>query len=301
MLFSSAGIWLQKDISPLTPLDHLLSVVLVPYWLGSFLFASLFMLCTPFVKKFTLPANICAYISAALGFTLLILASIESYNVLEIGHIGMNNIYQVSILLLSLFTVIAIWYDIKTHFKGLSVFNGFLIFFLSVFILWLYANGESAPRHIIPALRSYWLPWHVVANFIGYSAFMVAAGGAILELWRKYADKKQKATALPSQKTCRQISLSAVSFGFPIFTLATLLGSLWAYEAWGGYWSWDPKETWALIVWLTYAAYLHLSYTPYKNTILMPIWAILGFFITLFCYLGVNILLDGLHSYGALT
>jgi ABC-type transport system involved in cytochrome c biogenesis permease subunit len=85
-----------------------------------------------------------------------------------------------------------------------------------------------------------------------------------------------------------------------VFSLAVVLGSAWAYEAWGGYWSWDPKETWALIVWLVYGGYLHARLTHGWNGPRLAWWAILGFGVTLFCYLGVNMLLSGLHSYGKL-
>jgi len=88
--------------------------------------------------------------------------------------------------------------------------------------------------------------------------------------------------------------------GFAFFTLATILGALWAAEAWGGYWSWDPKETWALIVWLNYAAWLHMRLTKGWRGNPMAIWAIVGLFVTLFAFLGVNMFLSGLHSYGEL-
>jgi len=92
----------------------------------------------------------------------------------------------------------------------------------------------------------------------------------------------------------------SIALGFAFFTLATILGALWAAEAWGGYWSWDPKETWALIVWLNYAAWLHMRLTKGWRGKPMAIWAIVGLFVTLFAFLGVNMFLSGLHSYGEL-
>ena len=91
-----------------------------------------------------------------------------------------------------------------------------------------------------------------------------------------------------------------IALGFAFFTVATILGALWAAEAWGGYWSWDPKETWALIVWLNYAAWLHMRMTKGWNGNPMAWWAIIGLFVTLFAFLGVNMFLSGLHSYGEL-
>ncbi|MFP4130631.1 MAG: cytochrome c biogenesis protein CcsA, partial [Thiohalospira sp.] len=82
--------------------------------------------------------------------------------------------------------------------------------------------------------------------------------------------------------------------------IATILGAMWAAEAWGGYWSWDPKETWALIVWLNYAAWLHMRFTKGWRGRPLAWWSIIGLFITGFAFLGVNMFLSGLHSYGEL-
>ena len=96
------------------------------------------------------------------------------------------------------------------------------------------------------------------------------------------------------------VMYKAIALGFAFFTVATILGALWAAEAWGGYWSWDPKETWALIVWLNYAAWLHMRLTRGWRGTPMAWWAIIGLFVTLFAFLGVNMFLSGLHSYGEL-
>jgi cytochrome c-type biogenesis protein CcsB len=92
----------------------------------------------------------------------------------------------------------------------------------------------------------------------------------------------------------------AISAGFAFFTIATILGALWAAEAWGGYWSWDPKETWALIVWLNYAAWLHMRLMSGLRGRVAAWWALVGLLVTTFAFLGVNMFLSGLHSYGKL-
>lgn len=92
----------------------------------------------------------------------------------------------------------------------------------------------------------------------------------------------------------------AIAVGFAFFTIATILGAFWAAEAWGGYWSWDPKETWALIVWLNYAAWLHMRLIKGLRGTVASWWALVGLFITTFAFLGVNMFLSGLHSYGEL-
>ena len=91
-----------------------------------------------------------------------------------------------------------------------------------------------------------------------------------------------------------------ISIGFIFFTVATILGAIWAAEAWGGYWSWDPKETWALIVWLNYAAWLHLRLIKGLRGSLLAWWSLAGLAVTTFAFLGVNLFLSGLHSYGEL-
>lgn len=106
--------------------------------------------------------------------------------------------------------------------------------------------------------------------------------------------------ALPSLEMLDDITYKAIALGFAFFTIATILGAMWAAEAWGGYWSWDPKETWALIVWLNYAAWLHFRFSKGWRGTQMAWWAVIGLFITLFAFLGVNMFLSGLHSYGEL-
>ncbi len=88
--------------------------------------------------------------------------------------------------------------------------------------------------------------------------------------------------------------------GFLFFTIATIFGALWAEVAWGRYWGWDPKETWALITWLNYAVWLHLRLVKGWRGQILAIWAIVGLLITTFAFVGVNLFLGGLHSYGTL-
>ncbi len=116
--------------------------------------------------------------------------------------------------------------------------------------------------------------------------------------WLTLRDRAYR--ALPSLELMDDVMYKAIALGFAFFTIATILGAMWAAEAWGGYWSWDPKETWALIVWLNYAAWLHMRFTKGWRGQPMAWWAIIGLFITLFAFLGVNMFLSGLHSYGEL-
>lgn len=130
--------------------------------------------------------------------------------------------------------------------------------------------------------------------FFAYAALCVT----LLALLTQY--RGRLADYLPKPHVIEEISYRAISVGFLFFTIATILGAMWAADAWGGYWSWDPKETWALIVWVNYACWLHLRLIKGVRTEVLAWWAIIGLFLTTFAFLGVNMLLTGLHSYGGL-
>jgi len=132
---------------------------------------------------------------------------------------------------------------------------------------------------------SYWFV------YFGVSALIV---GGIL------AGRRRVAERLPSLLVLDDVMYKAIAVGFAFFTIATVLGALWAAEAWGGYWSWDPKETWALIVWLNYAAWLHMRLMKGLRGTVAAWWALAGLGVTTFAFLGVNMFLSGLHSYGSL-
>ncbi len=106
------------------------------------------------------------------------------------------------------------------------------------------------------------------------------------------------ARTFPDPQTLDTLTYRAVAFGFPVFTLGALVfGAVWAKYAWGDYWTWDPKETWALITWIVYAVFLHVRITRGKRGRLIAWIAVAGFLATLFTLFGVNYLLSGLHSY----
>jgi cytochrome c-type biogenesis protein CcsB len=129
------------------------------------------------------------------------------------------------------------------------------------------------------------------AVYFGVSALLV---GGIIALRRRIA------AGLPSFEVLDDVMYKAIAIGFAFFTIATILGAFWAAEAWGGYWSWDPKETWALIVWLNYAAWLHMRLMKGLRGTVSAWWALVGLAVTTFAFLGVNMFLSGLHSYGEL-
>ncbi|MBK6385385.1 MAG: c-type cytochrome biogenesis protein CcsB [Rhodoferax sp.] len=130
--------------------------------------------------------------------------------------------------------------------------------------------------------------------WIGYLAVSAVIVGSIL------MGRKRIASRLPSFEILDDVMYKSIAVGFAFFTIATVLGALWAAEAWGGYWSWDPKETWALIVWLNYAAWLHMRLMKGLRGTVAAWWALGGLAVTTFAFLGVNMFLSGLHSYGEL-
>jgi len=132
---------------------------------------------------------------------------------------------------------------------------------------------------------NYWVGYLLVSGLIA----------AVILLGRQ-----RIAARLPAPEVLDDVMYKSIAVGFAFFTIATVLGALWAAEAWGGYWSWDPKETWALIVWLNYAAWLHMRLMKGLRGTMAAWWALVGLAVTTFAFLGVNMFLSGLHSYGTL-
>ena len=230
----------------------------------------------------------------------------ESYLISpDVGHIPVSNLYEVFILFAVITSLIYLFYERRYQTRSLGGFVLLIISAAVAFQLWYtFGKGAHEIQPLVPALQSYWMKIHVPANFVGYGAFAMAAmiGVAyLLKSWRQTVKPQGvMATSLPALVVMDDLMYKSIALGFAFFTVATVLGALWAAEAWGGYWSWDPKETWALIVWLNYAAWLHMRMTKGWHGRPMAWWAVIGLFVTLFAFLGVNMFLSGLHSYGTL-
>ncbi|MEN3034177.1 MAG: c-type cytochrome biogenesis protein CcsB [Aquificaceae bacterium] len=178
----------------------------------------------------------------------------------------------------------------KYRINALGAFIVPIVFGFSAFAI-SYASSEITP--LVPALRSYWLYFHVITAFTGYAGFTLAFGGALLLLFKK----RYPSLALPSQEVLDSFTYKAVVIVFPIWTASIMLGSIWANEAWGGYWSWDPKEVWSLIVWLFFGAYLHLRQILGWRGARSAWVVVFGFVSVLICFFAVNLFFPGLHSY----
>jgi cytochrome c-type biogenesis protein CcsB len=241
-----------------------------------------------------------------LGMVGLMVRWRESYLIdPEIGHIPVSNLYEVFILFSLITGLIYLFYEGRYKNRALGGFVLLVISAAVAFLLW-YAFDRDADKiqPLVPALQSYWMKIHVPANFIGYGSFALAAMVGVVYLLRLRGERANPggfaAKRLPALDQLDDLMYKAIALGFGFFTIATVLGAMWAAEAWGGYWSWDPKETWALIVWLNYAAWLHMRFTKGWRGAPMAWWALIGLFVTLFAFLGVNMFLSGLHSYGQL-
>jgi cytochrome c-type biogenesis protein CcsB len=225
----------------------------------------------------------------------------ESYQ-MGIGRAPLTNLYE-SLVFFAL--TIAVVYLLMERKFGIKTAGAFVTPF--PFLIMAYASlNPNDIQPLVPALQSNWLISHVVTCFIGYAAFAVSFGVSFLYLFKARAEQgpaqSKKGNTflnyLPAPDLLDEVGYKTIAIGFPLLTIGIITGAFWANVAWGTYWSWDPKETWSLIVWLIYAAYLHARITKGWKGKKAALLSIIGFTATLFCYLGVNLILSGLHSYG---
>jgi cytochrome c-type biogenesis protein CcsB len=251
-------------------------------------------------------ASTLAWSGVAFGLVGMLVRWRESYLINpDYGHIPVSSLYEVFILFTVITTLLYLYYEQKMKTRSMGGFVMLVVGAAVAFILWYTFDRHAyVIQPLVPALKSYWMKIHVPANFIGYGSFSIAAMVGFAYLLTDSAIKKNPnsefAARMPALEKMDDLMYKAISLGFGFFTIATILGALWAAEAWGGYWSWDPKETWALIVWLNYAAWLHIRMSKGWRGRPMAYWALIGLLVTTFAFLGVNMFLSGLHSYGEL-
>jgi cytochrome c-type biogenesis protein CcsB len=234
-----------------------------------------------------------------LGFTGMLVRWYESYLIgPDIGHIPVSNLYEVFVLFCMITALFYLYYEQHYRTRQLGAFVLLVISAAVGFLLWYTVTRDAADiQPLVPALQSWWMKIHVPANFIGYGTFSLAAMVGVAYLLKS---KGYLVDRLPALEVLDDVMYKSIAVGFAFFTIATILGALWAADAWGGYWSWDPKETWALIVWLNYAAWLHMRLMKGLRGEFAAWWAVVGLLVTTFAFLGVNMFLSGLHSYGQL-
>jgi cytochrome c-type biogenesis protein CcsB len=190
----------------------------------------------------------------------------------------------------------------KPQYRSLWVFVLLpVLILLAVSVKWLYTN--AAP--VMPALQSYWLPIHVSVVSLGSGVFLVAGVASILFLLKMSplgAPEREGSLAaivarLPDAQTLDRIAYRTTIFAFPVFGFGVIFGAIWAEEAWGRYWGWDPKETVAFIAWVVYAAYLHARSTAGWRDRKAAWINVIGFVAMVFNLFFINLVTVGLHSY----
>ncbi len=194
----------------------------------------------------------------------------------------------------------------KPHYRALWVFVlAPVLILLAVSGKWLYAN--AAP--VMPALQSYWLPIHVSVVSLGSGVFLVSGVASILFLLKlsRFADQSEDGiparivSRLPDAQTLDRIAYRTAIFAFPVFGFGVIFGAIWAEEAWGRYWGWDPKETVAFITWVVYAAYLHARSTAGWRDKKAAWINVVGFAAMVFNLFFINLVTVGLHSYAGVS
>jgi cytochrome c-type biogenesis protein CcsB len=157
---------------------------------------------------------------------------------------------------------------------------------------------------LVPALHSVWFLIHIVAAAVSGAAFNVGGLMSILYLIKKRAEDRGTVHGylerLPSSRRIDLIAYRFLAFAFPLWTFTVVAGAIWAEYAWGRYWGWDPKETWALVTWVIYAGYLHARSTAGWRGTRAAVIAIIGLASFWFNFVGINLLVSGLHSYAGI-
>lgn len=179
------------------------------------------------------------------------------------------------------------------HQKGLAVIGLLAYPMLVALSIWL-VNLDMTVSAMQPALRSVWLVFHVSTAIVAYAAFALSFILSLLYLIR--LRRPAEDTFLPPAEALDRGAYRLTLIGLPFLTIMLVTGAVWAEYAWGRFWSWDPKETWALITWLIYAAYLHVRLRNVSAKT-VAVLNVLGFAAVLFTFFGVSYLLPGLHSY----
>jgi cytochrome c-type biogenesis protein CcsB len=240
-------------------------------------------------------------VSGRIGLSLTVAAlAIHGVGVLArglaAGRVPWGNMYEFSITGALAVTVayLGLLWRYRLSWLGLLV-TGFVTTVLGVAVLVFYVPAGP----LVPALHSYWLVIHVASAAVAGGGFTIGAMASALYLVKSrwsggYLDR------MPSAATIDRIAYRVHAFAFPLWTFAVLCGAIWAQYAWGRYWGWDPKEVWAFITWVVYAAYLHARSTAGWQGRVAAWIALAGFATFLFNFIGINLFGSGLHSYSGM-
>jgi cytochrome c-type biogenesis protein CcsB len=228
------------------------------------------------------------------------------------GYFPLSNLYESLIFLSWGISTIHLFVEYQTKSRLIGSLATPLMFFLSGFSSLTLPTDMQKALPLVPSLQSNWLMMHVTMMMISYATLIIGSLLSILYLAFNTIQQKASVNILQSETILSTPNVSKLSLlqtvdiwsyriiglGFPFLTIGIISGAVWANEAWGSYWSWDPKETWALITWLVFAIYLHSRLLKGWQGQNAAILGSVGFFVIWICYLGVNFLGKGLHSYG---
>ena len=222
------------------------------------------------------------------------------------GRVPWGNMYEFSLSAALATAVVFLAISTRRNLRWLGVFVvGAILLTLGAAVTILYT--ESA--QLVPALKSVWLVIHVLAAIICGGAFTIGAAVTALYLVRDRAEVKADggpvtgwlSSRVPPAKRLDTMAYPINAFVFPLWTFAVIAGAIWAENAWGRYWGWDPKETWAFITWVIYAGYLHARATAGWRGRKAAVICLVGYVAFLINYFGVNFYASGLHSYAGVS
>jgi cytochrome c-type biogenesis protein CcsB len=272
------------------------SIVTFIYGLAGVLYIFAWVFDQPKCARLATWTTMAAFAGNTLG---IVLRWYESYAMGSgYGHAPLSNLYESLTFFSWTIGLIYLVIEKRYHNRVLGAFATPLAFFALAYAS-LSPGKEIVP--LIPALKSNWLIAHVITCFIGYAAFAIAFGVSLMYLLKNKGPKDHGVKIferIPARSLMDELTHQLIMFGFLFLTVGIITGAVWANSAWGRYWGWDPKETWSLITWLIYAAFLHFRLMRGWHGKRLAFMSILGFSAVLFTYFGVN-LLPGLHSYGA--
>ena len=210
------------------------------------------------------------------------------------GRLPLTNQYEFAASFAWGICLVSLLFIFRFRFRVLGAFVAPLIFL----VIGYAAMQSREVKDLMPSLRSNWLIFHVSTVIVAYGAFAVSFAVSVIYLChKKITANGFFASHIPEQEKLDQIGYRSVCLGLLFLTFTILTGAIWAEQAWGSYWSWDPKETWSLITWIIYAIYLHQRLRRGMQGKGAAIYAVVGFFCVLFTYVGVNTLIPGIHSY----
>nr|YP_009314278.1 Cytochrome c biogenesis protein ccs1 [Liagora harveyana]SCW22532.1 Cytochrome c biogenesis protein ccs1 [Liagora harveyana] len=267
----------------------------------------------------------------------IILAFVLANRWLMNGYFPLSNLYESLLFLTWCLTLTQIIVNLQTKSQIINAISLPIDLFIIAFASLSLPQGMQQASPLVPALHSNWLMMHVTVMILSYAFLLVGSlisilfliitkgksvnlkgdssgylvnnislGSSIIAPQNINRKEQNSIAAINLNFTSRMdllqsldnLSYRIIGLGFPLLTVGIISGAVWANEAWGSYWSWDPKETWALITWLIFASYLHSRLTKSWSGKKPAVLASIGFFIVWICYLGVNFLGQGLHSYG---